>query len=217
MDRINTLIAVLVIATALFWCGGMSVSFSWAQTNLIPNPGFELDRDIDGIPDNWKGKGSRDSRLLRGEGGHKGTQAVSITGKGTWRSRFNHHLPQGWYLFSFWVKRDGFIDGEYPLARIFGKEILCDELFNWGMWVRWSRLLYLEEDLKKVEVALVNPGMRHTVWFDDVSLVPFTVTALYPKDGGVVSQGPPLFAWSMPEDGRVYEIRIELEGEDGVQ
>ena len=130
MDRRTTLIAVLLIATALLWCGWGSVSS--AQTNLIPNPGFEHDRDCDGIPDNWKRKGSRDSRLVLEKKGHKGTEAVSITGKGTWQCRFKDQLPQGWYLFSFWVKRDGFIDGEYPIVRIFGREILCDELFSWG-------------------------------------------------------------------------------------
>jgi hypothetical protein len=214
VDRRNTLIAILVIATALLWCGWGGVSL--AQTNLIPNPGFEHDHDGDGIPDTWKRKASQDNRLCLEHEAYKGTHGVSIAGKGTWRCRFKGRLPQGWYLFSVRVKRGGFVDGEYPLIRIFGREIPCDELFNWGVWVRWSRLLYLEEDRKKVEIALVNPGMRHTVWFDDVSLVPFTCTIMYPKDGGVVTQGPPLFVWRMPEDGRVYEIRIELEGEDGV-
>ena len=215
MGRINTFIAVLLIAAALLWCGWVSVSS--AQTNLIPNPGFEHDSDCNGTPDNWKRKGSRDSRLVFEKDGRQGTQAVSIIGKGTWRCRFKGQLPQGWYLFSLWVKRDGFIDGEYPVVRIFGRDITCDELFSWGMWVRWNRLLYLEGDLKKVEVALVNPGIRHRVWFDDISLVPFTVAALYPKDGAVITQGPPLFVWSMPEDGRVYEIRIELGDEKGLQ
>jgi hypothetical protein len=148
VDRHNTLIAALVIATTLLWCGWGGVSS--AQTNLIPNPGFEHDRDCNGIPDNWKRKASRGSRLLLEKEGYEGTHAVSIAGKGTWQCRFKGRLPQGWYLFSVRVKRDGFVDGEYPLIRIFGREILCDELFNWGMWVRWSRLFYLEEDRKKI-------------------------------------------------------------------
>jgi len=211
----RTTLIVIVIAAALL-CEG-SVGAYQDQTNLIPNPGFELDTDCDGIPDNWAREGNRDSRLLLEKGGYAGTRAISIKGTGTWRCSIKDRLPHGWYILSFWVKRDGFADGEYPLVRCLDWEITCDELFTWGRWVRLSRLLYLEGDPEGGEIVLINPGMRHTIWFDEVSLIPFTVTPLAPRKGAIISHGPPLFAWSMPEDGRVYEIRIELRGKEGLR
>jgi hypothetical protein len=202
----------LVIAVACLAGGWLEGSA--AQTNLIPNPGFEHDSDSDGTPDSWRKEGSGESLLLE-EKGHAGAQSLSMEGKGMWRCRFNGPVPKGWYLFSVWVKRDGFMDGEYPIVRFLNREITCDELFTWGRWVRISRLLYLEAHPAGGEMALVNPGMRHTVWFDEVSLVPFVVHPLSPRKGQVISHPPPLFAWSMPEDGRVYEIRIELKGDKG--
>lgn len=204
----RTTLIIIVFAAALF-CGG-TVGACQAPANLIPNPGFEDDGDHDGIPDGWGKRGDRDSRLLLEKRGHAGTKAIAITGKGAWRCRIKGRLPQGWYLLSFWVRRDGFVDGEYPRIRIFGRDITFDELFSWGSWVRLSRLLYLGDDRETDEIALINPGMKHTVWFDDVRLLPFTITTMYPKDGAVIAQGPPLFAWSMPEDGRVYTIEIAL-------
>jgi len=209
----RTLLIGIVIAAALL-CGG-NVGAYQARTNLIPNPGFEHDSDHDGMPDNWTREGHGDSRPLLEKEGYAGTRAVSLTGKGTWRCSIKERLPHGWYILSFWVKRDGFLDGEYPLVRIFDKEITCDELFTWGRWVRLSRLLYLEGHPAGGEIALVNPGMRHTVWFDEVTLVPFIVHPLSPRNGAVAFRGPPLFAWRLPEDGRVYEIRIELQGKEG--
>ena len=209
----NTLIALVMAAIALW---GGRIQASSAQTNLIPNPGFEHDRDHDGIPDGWAGEGTRDSRLLLEKEGYAGTRAISVTGKGLWRCRIQAPVSR-WYILSVSVKRDGFVDGEYPLVRILDKEITFDELFSWGRWVRVSRLLYLGEDQETAAVAFINPGMRHRVWFDEVSLIPFVVHPLSPGEGEVLSHGPPLFVWTMPEDGRVYEIRIELSGKEGLQ
>jgi hypothetical protein len=210
----STLIALVIAAVVSL--GGW-IQASSAQTNLIPNSSFEHDKDHDGIPDNWARQGTRDSRLLLEQEGYTGTRAISITGKGTWSCRIQAPVSQGWYILSFWVKRDGFVDGEYPLVRILDKEITFDELFTWGRWVRLSRLLYLGEDQETGAVAFINPGMRHRVWFDEVSLIPFAVHPLSPRQGEVLSQGPPLFAWTMPEDKRIYEIRIELSGKQGLQ
>jgi hypothetical protein len=210
----NTLI--VLVTAAVVSLGGW-IQTSSAQTNLIPNPGFEHDKDHDGIPDSWARQGTRDSRLLLEQEGHAGTHAISITGKGLWRCRIQTPLPHGWYILSFWVRRDGFVDGEYPLVRILDKEIAFDELFSWGRWGRLSRLLYLEGDREGGEIVLISPGMRHKVWFDEVSLCPFVVHPLSPRQGEVLSHGPPLFAWTMPEDGRVYEIQIELKGKEGLR
>jgi hypothetical protein len=203
----NILMIVLIVTVLI--AGGYGGDCS-SQTNLIPNPGFEHDRNGDGIPDGWERKGPSDCRLQYETQAYRGKRAISVEGKGSWRCRLEALAHDRWYLFSLWVKRDGFRDGEYPIARLFDKEITFDELFTWGRWLRLSRLLYLEGHPKTDELAIINPGMRHKVWFDDVMLIPFTITPVYPKNGTVISQGPPLFSWTMPDDGRVYEIKIEL-------
>lgn len=204
----RNILIILVVVAILILVG--CASYCSAQTNLIPNPSFEDDRDGDAIPDGWETDATDDSLLRLEKEGYEGKRAISIKGHGLWRSQLKEVIPHHWYLLSLWVKRDGFIDGEYPIVRLLGREIKLDELFSWGRWLRLSRLLYLGGHQETAEIALINPGMRHKIWFDEIRLVPFTVTPLYPRNREVLSQGTPFFAWRIPGDGRVYEIQIEL-------
>lgn len=174
--------------------------------NMVPNPSFEEDKNTDGLPDFWdiKGSGVRWEKK-----GCYGKKSVSIFGKGIWRCKIKGIRPHKYYILSLFVKRDGFKDGEYPYVNIFDQEFYLNELFSFGRWVKLSWFLG-SGNKNTTEVLLIDPGMTHKLWFDDISLTEFVVKPISPVNGKVISGNLVKFMWQMPDNDHILDIKIEL-------
>jgi len=182
-----------------------------AFPNLIPNPGFEKDRNQDGLPDHWQKKvsGKEKSFLKLETRGHHGQRAISILGKGGWQCKVGGLKPHKVYLLSLWIKRDGWRDGEYPTIKILDRELYLNEVFSWGEWMRLSWFLPSHRH-KETSLVLLSPGMTHKLWFDDLCLTEFRVQPLSPHEGEVINTSTPLLSWIMPENDNILDIKIEV-------
>ncbi|MFQ5786946.1 MAG: hypothetical protein ACE5H1_03115, partial [Thermodesulfobacteriota bacterium] len=183
--------------------------------NLIPNPGLEEDNDDDLIPDFWKIEGfeQKEGLLASTKTAHRGNKSISINGKGVWHCTAKDIEPRKYYLFSFWVKRDGWIDSEYPTIQIFDKKMYLDELFSWGAWMRMSWYLNSEE-MRQAEIKLINPGMSHRIYFDDIELIKYDIDLLLPEDNFTLNTSLPEFVWRIPGDDKILDLKIELSRND---
>ena len=182
--------------------------------NLIPNPGFEEDNDNDLIPDFWKMEGfeQKEGLLISTETAHRGKKSISINGKGVWHCTVKDIEPHKYYLFSLWVKRDGWKDAEYPAIHIFDKKMYLDELFSWGAWMRMSWYLDSKE-MSQTEIKLINPGMSHRIYFDDIELIRYNINLLLPEDNCALNTLLPEFVWRIPDDDKILDLEIELSGD----
>jgi len=178
---------------------------------LIPNPGFEEDYDGDSVPDYWQMNevGGEKGMLKLESQGYQGQKSISLSGKGIWQCKIQGIKSDKYYLFSMWVKRDGFKDGEYPKIKIFQQGIYLNELFSWGGWMRLSWFLNPSVQ-KNTHLLLINPGMTHKIWFDSLYLTEFMIKPLSPSEGEIIEGTSPKLTWEMPEDDHILDIRIEL-------
>ncbi len=183
--------------------------------NLIPNPGLEEDNDNDLIPDFWKIEdfGQEEGLLTSTETAHRGKKSISINGKGIWNCTVKDIEPHKYYLFSFWVKRDGWKDAEYPTIQVFDKKMYLDELFSWGAWMRMSWYLNSKE-IRQAEIKLINPGMSHRIYFDDIELIKYGIDLLLPEDNFTLNTSLPEFEWRIPDDDKILDLKIELSRND---
>ena len=181
-----------------------------AQTyNLAPNPGFERSLTGGKGPYGWTASPQTErSRLDWEQSGGVAGRAISISGPGAWKARIEGLIPGRNYLLSLRLKREGWRDGEYPSLKIFGKEILLNETWSYGRWMPVSRIL--EAPSTETELRLINPGLTHKLWFDDVRLEELSAYPTRPASGAVARCRRPNFEWRMTEDERVYEIEVEL-------
>ena len=173
--------------------------------NFVPNPGFEIDKDQNGIPDFWLVEKDQYA-LYRIENGKKG-KAISIFGKGKISCRLKGLKKNTYYLLSFYVKRDGWKEGEYPKIKVFGKEIVLNELIAWGDWVRLSFLIN-SSSYTETTLSLIDPNLSHKISFDEVVLSEFIPTPLFPNDK--VYSYYPVFKWSLPKNNFVLSYEIEV-------
>ncbi len=183
--------------------------------NLIPNPGFEEDNDNDLIPDFWKmeDSGQKNGLSTSTETVHRGKKSIFINGKGAWHCTVKNIEPHKYYLFSFWVKRDGWKDAEYPTIQIFDKKMYLDELFSWGAWMRMSWYLNSKE-VRQTDIKFVNPGMSHRIYFDDMELIKYGMDLLLPEDDSALNTSLPEFVWRIPDDDKILDLKIELSRND---
>ncbi len=179
--------------------------------NLVPNPGFEEDIDKDLIPDFWKIEDFEQKEDLSTSAteAHKGKKSISIEGKGAWYCTVKDIEPHKYYLFSFWVKRDGWKDGEYPTIQIFDKRMYLNDFFSWGAWIRMSWYMNSEE-LKQTEIKLMNPGMSHRIYFDDIELVKYSIDLVSPEDNAALNTTLPEFVWRIPDDDKIIKVEVVL-------
>lgn len=177
--------------------------------NLIPNPSFEEDHDGDSVPDYWQINEFEEGILKLESQGHHGQKSISISGKGIWQCKIRNIKPHTYYLFSLWVKRDGFMDGEYPKIRLFEKELYLNELFSWGGWMRLS-WFFNSQGHKETNLLLISPGMTHKIWFDDLYLTEFMIKPVSPSEGEIIEGTSPKLTWEIPEHDHILDIEIEL-------
>src|SRR4030042_3207084 len=175
MDRYLKQLTFLLRLTVLlvFFLASQS---SWGNfPNLIPNPDFAEIHDGDSITHYWEKKTRGENAQLTLEyEGHGDKSSISILGKGIWQCKIRAIKPYQYYFFSFWIKRDGWREGEYPTINIFDHAIYLNELFSWGGWLKLSWFLDSTR-YKSANLLLINPGMTHKLWFDDFFLTEFRV------------------------------------------
>ena len=195
--------------------GAIALSFAHfepviAQSyNLAPNPGFEEPRSSGQGPAGWTAspRAERSHMDWEQQGGATG-RAVSISGPGAWKARVEGLIPGRSYLLSLRLKREGWRDGEYPLLKVFGREILLNETWSYGGWMPVSRILKAPSG--ETEFWLINPGLSHKLWFDEVRLEELYAWPTHPVAGVATRCRRPTFEWRMTEDERVYEVEVEL-------
>ena len=177
--------------------------------NLIANPDFKGDPDGNPIPYFWEKEVGDGGLLGVGKSGVKGENAIFIKGKGTWRCTIKGIAPNRYYLFSIWVKRDGFMDGEYPQIKIFDQTFRLNELFCHGGWVNLSWLIQSKEQ-RHTTISLKSPGMSHTLWFDSLYLTEFKILPVSPARGKTIKGGRPDINWLLPENHMILSVEVQL-------
>jgi hypothetical protein len=181
--------------------------------NLVPNPGFETDVDKDGKPDGWHQvpamKPSHGKTEI--QKGLKGERSLVIASGGsvTWKTRLKNIKPGRHYLLTFWVKREGWKDGEYPFVHIFGRKILLNELFSWGGWRKVRRVVQAREENETLLAFSANK-LAHGLAIDQVKLRELAFTNLQPAEKKTVPKGRPTFTWSFTPSELVFRLKIKL-------
>lgn len=181
------------------------VPYSGLTKNFVPNPGFEIDKDQNGVPDHWILK-KEQSSLFKIEKGKKG-KGISIIGRAKISCNIKGLQKDTYYLLSFYIKRDGWKEGEYPRIRIFGKEIVLNELIAWGDWIRLN-FLVSSGSYTKTTFSFIDPNLSHKISLDEVVLSEFIPIPLSPKDK--VFSYYPVFKWDLPENNFVLSYEIEI-------
>lgn len=192
---------ILFVVLALFF-----TPRSGFAENLVPNPGFEVDKDQNGIPDFWYVEKGASASFKIVENGKKG-KAVSILGKGKISCKLKGLKKHTYYLLSLYVKRSGWKEGEYPKIQIFEKEIILNEVIAWGDWIKLSFLIK-SGSCTFTKLSLIDPNLSHRVCFDEVVLSEFVPVPLFPK--GKLYSYFPVFKWLMPQNNFVLSYSIEI-------
>ncbi|MDY6856657.1 MAG: DUF4962 domain-containing protein [Thermodesulfobacteriota bacterium] len=177
--------------------------------NLIPNPDFKEGSNGDHNPYFWEKEVGHGGLLGVGKSGVKGENAIFIKGKGTWRCTIKGIVPDRYYLFSIWVKRDGFMDGEYPQINMFDRTFRLNELFCQGGWVNLSWLIQSKEQ-RHTTISLQSPGMSHKLWFDSLYMTELKILPISPTKGKTIKKGRPAINWLLPENHMVLSVQVQL-------
>ncbi|MGV7222361.1 MAG: hypothetical protein ACQ9MH_12625 [Nitrospinales bacterium] len=199
----------LLLTHTLAWCdwSGYKSKFE----NLVPNANFEqFIPTNDEMPNGWIGEapGALSTAIIESSG-FESAHSVSLKGTGQWHTSIKGIIPNTNYLLSFWVKREGWKDGEYPSLKIFDKEIYQNELFAYGGWVPVS---YIVNSAHHQETSLIfsSENFSDKIFYDDVSLTKFEINGLWPRNGEAIQGGSITFKWNIPKDSRVYRLKISI-------
>ncbi|MCK4278644.1 MAG: DUF4962 domain-containing protein [Desulfurellaceae bacterium] len=199
----NIKLLFLIFYLSLFiFCSSSYAGFK----NLVPNSGFEEDKNMDGFPDFWDMK---ISNFKWEQKGFKGQRSVSVSKRGTLKCKIENIKPHKYYLFSLYIKRDGFMDGEYPYVGIFDREFYLNELFSFRGWVKLSWFLS-SNNRNTTQLLLIDPGMTHKLWFDDISLTEFIIKPVFPIHDEKVIGNSIKLTWQMPDTDYILYVKIEL-------
>jgi len=205
-------LGAIALILQVVWAATYSVAAEKPFPNLVVNPGFELDVDGDGSPDGWRG---RETSFAPDHGqrkrGMKSSRALYFEAGSTavWETTVKKIRPGHHYLLTFWVKREGWKDGEYPSFRIFGRSIRMNELFSWRSWRKVTYLLRAERS-HETTLAFLGGALSHGISLDKVSLQEFAVQILRPENGTTLRNKNPIFSWRIPESDLLFRISIEL-------
>lgn len=144
--------------------------------NLIRNPGFEVDANADGMPDEWAAQTSLTSELVESDK-HEGKVALAITGEGPDAASLLVQRGLGVkggqkYRLSAWV-RSASPDAEF---RIYVEWVLGDKwlgkVLPWtkgnGEWQQVSVEFEATPDPQGGAYTVVQARGAGTVYFDDV-------------------------------------------------
>ena len=174
MARLLTALAAMMIVSAPGWC----------LTNLLTNPGMEVDETGDGVADTWapnvhKSEGAEGSFAIDTQIKHSGNASQRIehtSDNRAWVRVSADRIgakPDGVYRVEAWVRGDGhytvlvyqFIkDQEKYLSESIGSGDATEE------WQHVSKVITTDPNISHFKLSLVSDG-KGTVWFDDAALV----------------------------------------------
>jgi hypothetical protein len=205
---------ILTLLSFLYLISGeIILAQSHPQMNLVPNGDFEQDTNGDSIPDYWQIKPSTQEGILSGRErvDFQGGYSLALPGKSdvNWTCQIKDLKPYSPYLLSFWVKREGWREGEYPQITIFNQTRELKELFSWGGWVRYSWFVNSGPQEETV-LSLSNYAMSHKVWFDSVCLEEFQVKLTFPSPNQVLTAERLIFTWEMPRTDQILNIELQF-------
>jgi hypothetical protein len=164
----------------------------------------------DEMPNGWMGEahGALSTAKIESSG-FESAHSVSLKGSGQWYTTIEGIKSNAYYLLSFWVKREGWKDGEYPNVKIFDQDIYQNELFAYGGWVPVSYVIN-SGNHNETLLVLSSDNISDKIFFDDVSLRQIKIKALSPKTGEVIDGDSVTFKWAFPKDSRVYRLTIHI-------
>ncbi len=157
--------------------------------------GFEYDKGF------WSFSG--DVKIT--EGGKKG-RCIVMQGKGRVCCKI-HVKKNTFYVVSFWIKRQGWKEGEYPELKIFGRIILLNNVISYGDWIKVEFLLK-SRDKEEDELCLINPGLTHRLYIDEIKVSEFSAKAISPS--GKIYTYFPEFKWKLTSDRYVLDAEVEI-------
>lgn len=155
-------------------------------SNLLPNPGFELDLGGSGRPDLWTAStwGTAAVTAPEAKQAHGGTRAVSVTctgdsQRGSWGLRVP--LSPGPWRFSAWYRTEKLraapprgVDARLTLTDATGRTIKTVHAYGGdtgGKWRQAQADFVAPAGAASASLDLFNTQATGTVWWDDVALV----------------------------------------------
>ena len=207
-------LAALLAAAGWAIVISLSEAASPLHPNLVPNPSFERDEDGNGVPDGWAPKalpGGGALPPLPMTSGHTGRHALHFAPKShmAWQTDVKGINPGRFYLLHFWIKREGWKDGEYPRLQVFGQDIRLNELFSWKAWRKVRRVVRAGEE-SRTALGFSAQGLAHGFAIDDVELLEIAFQGLRPGSGEEAQSGGPVFSWVLPPSELVIRLEIEI-------
>ena len=171
--------------------GGFSVRDAGVMPDLLPNEGFELDADGNGVPDGWSRAGSGPSATLVDDQAHSGERSVQLqrtTHGDTQELRATVPVePDTVYTVSAWFRTNSITPtsppaptpGHAPPARVIvrqlaGATVLDTEILHaytdTAWWHQRSVGVRTLPATTSISVALKLQRGMGTVWIDDLAL-----------------------------------------------
>ena len=167
------LLAALVLVTQVGWCA----------TNLLENPGLEVDADGNGVADGWTGEvhtgdGAQGSFAIDAAQKHSGAACQRIdhtSDNAAWVRVSADDLPvkpETVYRLSLWVRSEAkfsvlvyeFRKGDLPYITT----TACQGDATDG-WQQFTKTFTTTKDAAGMRVSLIATG-KGSVWFDDAEL-----------------------------------------------
>lgn len=154
-----------------------SASASMSKTNLVANPGFELDANGDGLPDSWTSVASvtRSSTLVR-SGSYAMKQSSTSNAGFTLTQVINGVSSGNSYTFAGWVNIPATSDAFTYVLSVRWRNILTgairtDKVATYsaatGGWVKTSATLVAPLGTASAQLIMATTSLNATIYVDD--------------------------------------------------
>ncbi len=152
--------------------------------NLIQNPSFEMDEDLNGIPDSWQGSNLEAGDGISSDFAQEGNYSVKITGNSTKLKSVKQRIPTSGnagdiLTYSGWNKNEGATTaGRCNTALIYfnntdGTRKYAGYLFFYRYthdWLQLSKTFVAVKDYSSIDITLGYFYQTGTTYFDDFKL-----------------------------------------------
>ncbi|MFQ6082953.1 MAG: hypothetical protein ACE5WD_06300 [Candidatus Aminicenantia bacterium] len=114
-----------------------------------------------------------------------------------------------YYYLSFYLKRDKFFQGEYPLIYFGNCKLELNDLWWRNKWHHCEFFLRNKGNGEFPEVEFSFPK-RGVFSVKEIKVIPFQIHLKYPPEGKVFINEKIKFVWEFPVNYRLLEVKIEL-------